>query len=206
MSAKTPDGVRIRPATVEDAAALLAVYAPYVRDTAITFEYEVPNEEEFRRRVAHTLETGHPYLVLDNGDALLGYAYTGPFVGRAAYDWGEETTIYLRRDVRGHGLGRRLYQALEDVSRLRGILNLNACIGYADPEDEHLTNASPRFHERLGYTLVGRFHQCGYKFGTWYDMVWMEKSLGEHPAHPAAPKPFGELSAEARANVGIAVV
>lgn len=195
MSALVPSGTRIRSAVPDDAADILSIYAPYVRDTAITFEYEVPSLEEFRQRVEHTLATGHPYLVLDGGTGLLGYVYTGPFVGRAAYAWGEETTIYLRRDVRGHGLGRRLYQALEDVSRLRGILNLNACIGYADPEDEHLTNVSPRFHERLGYTLVGRFRQCGYKFGTWYDMVWMEKSLGEHLAHPAAPKPFGELSA-----------
>lgn len=203
MTGVAGEGARIRPATPGDAAGLLAVYAPYVQGTAISFECEVPSLAEFRGRVAHTLATGRPYLVAEDATGLLGYAYTSAFVGRAAYLWAEETTIYLRKDARGHGLGRRLYQALEDMCRLRGVLNLEACVGYAEPEDEHLTNASARFHERMGYRLVGRFHRCGHKFGTWYDMVWMEKVLGEHVPAPTAPRRFDELPGDALAGCGV---
>lgn len=211
--------VRIRLATPDDAPALLAIYAPYVAQTAITFEYDVPTEAEFCGRIESTLAAGRPYLVIEvpTGEGggsgcdmrglgvpyLVGYAYTSPFVGRAAYQWAEETSIYLRQDVRGRGLGRRIYQALEDVCRARGVLNLEACIGYAKQEDEHLTNASPRFHERMGYRLVGRFDKCGYKFGTWYDMVWMEKILGEHRTPSEMPRSYRELSRDALEASGI---
>lgn len=201
--------MRVRFATPDDAPRLLAIYAPYVKRTAITFEYDVPSEGEFRGRIERTLAAGRPYLVIEDMvveggcPSLLGYAYTSPFVGRAAYQWAEETSIYLRQDARGHGLGRRICQALEDVCRLRGVLNLEACIGYANPEDEHLTNASLRFHTRMGYRLVGRFDKCGYKFGAWYDMVWMEKVLGEHASHVGMPKSYGDLSRDALEAAGI---
>lgn len=200
------EDVRVRPATEADAAALLGIYAPYVERTAITFEYEVPGVAEFRDRVAATLAAGRPYLVLEGREgasghgAPLGYAYTSAFVGRAAYQWAEETSIYLAWDARGRGLGRRLHQALANVERSRGILNLEACIGYADPEDAHLTNASARFHARLGYRMVGRFSRCGYKFGTWYDMVWMERLLGEHPEVLEPPARLDELEADVLAE------
>ena len=95
----------LRVGTPEDAAALLAVYTPYVTDTAITFEWQVPSLSEFQGRIHRTLEH-YPYLAAVRGAELLGYAYTGPFVGRAAYAWGVETSIYLRRDCRHQGLGR----------------------------------------------------------------------------------------------------
>ena len=183
----------LRVARPEDAPALLAIYAPYVRETAVTFEYDVPALSEFRGRMERTL-LRYPYLVLAEGETVLGYAYTGPFKERAAYDWAVETSIYLARDVRGHGLGARLYQALEAASRAQGVTNMNACIS-APPgeEDPHLTRASIRFHERMGYHLAGTFRQCGYKFGTWYDMVWMEKHIAPHPAVPAPLIPFPQL-------------
>lgn len=192
---------RIRVAAPSDAEELLSIYAPYVTDTAITFEYEVPALEEFRQRIAKTLER-FPYLVAERGGELLGYAYTGVFKGRSAYDWAVETTIYLRQGKFGAGLGRALYTALEKVSALQNIQNLEACIAYAEPEDEHLTNASVKFHERLGYRLAGRFKKCGFKFGTWYDMVWMEKLLGTHGAAPAVI-PFPKLTREALAGAGV---
>ena len=98
------DTITIRTANLDDAAALLAVYAPYVEQTAITFEYEVPSLEEFRGRIAHTLRR-YPYLAAEESGEILGYAYTGPFGERAAYSWAVETSIYLRQDVRGQGLG-----------------------------------------------------------------------------------------------------
>ena len=169
----------------KDAKALLDIYAPYVTDTAITFEYDVPTVEEFRGRIEHTLEK-YPYLVAEQDGKLLGYVYVSPFVNRAAYNWAVETSIYLAMDQRGHGLGTKLYNAMEAILKKQNIINLNACIGYTAHPDQHLTNASPKFHEKLGYRLVGRFNKCGYKFNTWYDMIWMEKMLGDHQV-PAKP-------------------
>lgn len=185
----------IRVATPQDAEALLAVYAPYVTDTAITFEYEVPSLTEFRERIRHTLER-YPYLVMEQDGEILGYAYAGPFKERAAYDWAVETTIYVKQGMKKQGIGRKLYQALEDILIRQNILNLNACIGYPTVEDEYLTRNSMEFHQHLGYRLVGQFYQCGYKFGRWYDMVWMEKLVGEHGVEPVRVKPFPELQQE----------
>lgn len=211
-TAKSPDretplpAPLVRAATPGDAAALLAIYAPYVRDTAVSFEYDVPSEREFARRIAGTLES-HPYLVAERDGRPAGYAYVSPFKERVAYSWSVETSIYVDRDMRRGGVGRALYLALEESLRAMGILNANACIampaevgaGRAAEPDEHLTDDSERFHERMGYWLVGRFHQCGYKFGRWYDMIWMEKMLGEHRAGQAAVRPFGDILPELRA-------
>ena len=173
----------LRAAAPGDAAALLAIYAPYVTDTAITFEYDVPSEEEFRRRIEHTLEM-YPYIVAEEGGVIVGYAYAGPFKERAAYDWAVETTVYVDRAKKRGGVGTALYKALEKALAAQGILNAEACIGYPEngEADEYLTCDSPKFHEYMGYRLVGEFRRCGYKFGRWYDMIWMEKFLGEHPS------------------------
>lgn len=194
----------IRTVSPNDGAALLEIYAPYIRETAITFEYDVPTLAQFQDRIRNTLKR-YPYLAVEEDGVLLGYAYTGPFVGRAAYDWGAETSIYLRMDQRRRGLGRALYQAIETVSAAQNILNLNACIGWPDTEDRYLTRNSVEFHRHMGYRLVGRFEKCGYKFGTWYDMVWMEKLLGAHPALPSPVIPFPALGAERLRQMGIGV-
>lgn len=187
------DTITIRTAAMDDAAALLAIYAPYVKGTAITFEYEVPSLEEFQGRIAHTLQR-YPYIVAVEDGEILGYAYTGPFGERAAYRWSVETSIYLRQDVRGKGLGKRLYAELERISKAQKVQNLYACIAYPDHDDAYLTGNSVAFHTHLGFTPVGRFPHCGYKFGTWYNMTWMEKTLGKHEESPAAFVPFPELS------------
>lgn len=177
------NNIQIRTASADDAKALLEIYTPYVEKTAITFEYDIPTLQEFENRINRTLKN-YPYLVAEQNGELLGYAYTGPFVGRAAYGWSAEISIYLKETKRKMGIGRRLYDALEQISKAQNILNLNACIGYTETEDEHLTNNSMEFHAHMGYTLVGRFHNSGYKFGRWYDMIWMEKLIGEHNDTP----------------------
>lgn len=194
--------IKIRTAVPEDAVALLEIYAPYVEHTAISFEYEVPSVEEFRERIVNRLEK-YPYLVAEVDGKMLGYAYTSPFVGRAAYGWSAETTIYLREDCRKMGVGRALYEALEKVSKAQNILNLNACIGYPREEDEYLTMNSVKFHEHMGYQMVGMFHNSGYKFGRWYHMVWMEKLIGEHKDKPERVIPFRELSGEVLEMCGV---
>jgi L-amino acid N-acyltransferase YncA len=184
--------ILIRAAREDDAGALLAIYAPYVTGTAITFEYEVPSLDEFRARIRGTIER-YPYLVAENSGKIVGYAYAGAFHARAAYDWAVETSIYVDKNHQGHGLGRSLYRALEDALCRQHIINLNACIAYTEGEDIHLTDASVKFHERLGYRMAGRFTKCGYKFGKWYDIVWMEKHLGAHPENPHPVIPFAEI-------------
>ena len=181
-------GILIREATPEDAPLLLEIYAYYVERTAITFEYDVPSVKEFRDRILHTKEK-YPYLVIEEDGVIRGYAYAGVFKGRAAYDRSCEMTIYLDREAAGRGpgsgrgLGRKLYEALEEELKARGILNLYACIGVPAENagaDEYLDHNSEQFHAHMGYTTVGTFHLCGYKFGRWYNMIWMEKMIGEH--------------------------
>lgn len=194
--------IQIRKASVSDAEELLGIYVPYVEKTAISFEWDVPSVSEFRRRIENTLKK-YPYLVAEKDGEILGYAYTGAFVGRAAYDWAAEVSIYVKEDKRKTGVGRRLYQALEAVSQAQNILNLNACIGYPDEDDEHLTKNSVQFHGHLGYEMVGKFHKCGYKFGRWYHMVWMEKIIGVHEDVPAPVIPFSQLGEETLEKLGI---
>ena len=189
--------ISIRTATEDDAEELLAIYAPYVKQTAITFEYDVPSKKDFKSRISHTLEK-YPYLVAEEDGKIVGYAYVSPFKERAAYDWSVETSIYVDMIQKRKGIGRLLYDRLEEILKKQGILNVNACIGYPQIDDEYLTKDSVYFHEKLGYHMVGTFHQCGYKFNRWYDMVWMEKFIGEHSMQRNQPDviPFSNISCE----------
>lgn len=188
------DMVTIRDARLADDGRLLEIYAPYVRDTAITFETEVPDLMEFRQRMEH-IRRRYPYLVAEDKGRVLGYAYAAAFHVRAAYDWAVETTIYVDREYRHGGIGGKLYEALDAALGSMGVLNLNACIAAPvdGAEDKHLTNDSEGFHTRMGYTLVGRFHKCGYKFGRWYDMIWMEKMLGKHVETPKPVQAYADV-------------
>ena len=182
----------IRSAAIEDGERLLEIYSHYVRNTAISFEYETPDTEEFRKRIANTLEK-YPYLVIEDNGMIQGYAYAGVFKGRAAYDHCCEVTIYLDRNSKGKGYGRALYEALEEALRKIGMINLYACIADPISEDEYLTRNSELFHQHMGYTKVGEFHKCGYKFGHWYNMIWMEKILCEKKP---ADEPVSNLVSE----------
>lgn len=171
--------MKIEAVTKADAKELLAIYAPYVKDTAISFEYEVPSVAEFETRMEGILAK-YPYLKAVEGNEIVGYAYAAPFKMRKAYDYAVETTIYVRQDVRQKGIGKALYERLEHLLCEMGILNMNACIAVPKKEEKHLTMDSVRFHEAMGFHEVGLFHDCGYKFHTWYHMMWMEKMIGEH--------------------------
>ena len=184
-----PEQLEIRTATERDAKALLDIYAPYVEQTAITFEYEVPTLTEFRARIRHTLEK-YPYLVAEREGKILGYAYVSSFKERAAYDWAVETSIYVDKTVKRCGIGGKLHNALEEVLKQMGILNMEACIGVPETDDEYLDHNSMHFHAHLGYRLVGTFKKCGYKYDRWYDMIWMEKLIGEHAKYQSYPKAY----------------
>lgn len=169
----------IREVTANDAEKLLEIYTYYVNNTAISFEYKVPSQKEFSARIEHTI-LKYPYLVIEEDDILYGYAYAGAFNSRAAYDRSCEVSVYLQKDFQRQGFGRKLYEALEEQLKEQGILNLYACIASPIIEDEFLTRNSEKFHEHLGFCKIGEFHKCGYKFGRWYNMIWMEKLIGEH--------------------------
>lgn len=169
----------IRPAVPSDSERLLEIYGYYVKNTAISFEYDVPSLDEFKSRIV-SITKRYPYLVALCDGKIEGYAYAGVFKNRAAYDRSCETTVYVDKNAQRQGIGKALYAALERELKKIGILNMYACIAYPDKDDEYLTKNSERFHARMGFTKVGEFHKCGYKFGRWYDMIWMEKLIGEH--------------------------
>lgn len=171
----------VRNAKIEDAGRILEIYAYYVKHTAITFEYEVPTLSEFQNRMKHTMMK-YPYLVAEQDGAISGYAYAGAFIGRAACDWSCETTVYLDHTAHKRGLGRLLYEALENRVREQGILNLYAYVAYPEEEDACLSRNSAEFHAHLGFSKAGECNKCGYKFGRWYNLLLMEKIIGDHQA------------------------
>lgn len=166
----------IRVAKEADSAALVAIYGWYVENTAVSFEYEAPTVAEFAGRIREILLT-HPFLVYEENGVLLGYAYAHPLIRRKACDWAVEVSIYIRRDARGKGIGRQLYDALENALLLQNICTLEACVASADKLNEYLTDSSVRFHKRMGYAQVGKMSDCGYKFGRWYHLLWLEKHI-----------------------------
>jgi len=184
--------ITIRTASVKDAPKLLEIYEYYVKNTAITFEFEVPALAEFEKRIESTLQN-YPYLVAEVDGNIAGYIYAGRFRARAAYDWSASTSIYLSEKYHRMGIGRMLYEQLEEILRQQNVINVYA--GVADPveEDETLTRDSERFHEAMGYKTVGRFQQSGSKFGRWYNLIIMEKIIGEHCCPPKEFIPFRDL-------------
>ena len=186
--------IEIRTAKKEDAERLLEIYDYYVRNTAISFEYEAPSLDEFTKRMEHTLNQ-YPYLVIVRDGKIEGYAYAGPFKSRAAYSWSCEISIYLDHNARKCGLGRLLSEALEEELIKMGFLNVYGCIAYPEKADEYLTTNSADYHEHIGFRTVGTFRQCAYKFGRWYNMIWMEKTIGQHIDKPnTIRKPLNEAS------------
>lgn len=161
--------INIRSAQIEDAADLVAIYAPYVEDTAITFETQVPTVSEFASRIEKTLRK-FPYLVAEEEGRIVGYAYASTYYARAAYDWTVELSVYVSNLARGKGIGSLLYDAIEEDLKARGFKNFLACIALPNP-------ASLALHKKRGYEQVAHFKNVGYKFDTWHDIVWLQKSL-----------------------------
>ncbi|MGP6140597.1 MULTISPECIES: GNAT family N-acetyltransferase [unclassified Jeotgalibaca] len=186
------ESITIRPATAEDAKDLLGIYAPYVLQTAITFEYEVPTVEEFSNRITHTLQK-YPYIVAVENNEIIGYAYASPYGTRKAFDWSAEVSIYLDSNQRGKGLGGKLYTALEEMLYKQNIINVYACIAETDEESDYLNHASQRFHTKRGYKKVAHFKKAGHKFKEWFDIIWMEKQLRDHPDEAQSIIPFSKL-------------
>ena len=191
-----PASVTLRFASPADAEALVAIYAPYIRKTAITYEYEIPSAEEFARRI-ETYSAKYPYLVAEINGIPVGYAYACPLGSRPAFDWSVETAIYIREDCKGLGIGKALYEKLEAILKIMGIRTMTAAVASVEREDPYLTNASIAFHLRMGFTPVGTFHNAGCKFGRWYDLAWLEKAIGTYDTQPPHPRTVHEVIDEA---------
>ena len=182
----------IRTAREEDAGELLDIYAYYVKNTAVTFEHDVPSLEEFTRRIKETLKD-YPYLAAVADGKIVGYIYAGRFRTRASYLWSASTSVYIDRRYHRMGIGKMLYAELEKILARQNVVNVYA--GIADPaaEDEYLTHNSERFHAAVGYTVAARYHGCASKFGRWYNLIEMEKTIGRRTYPPMPFIPFGEL-------------
>jgi len=159
-----------------DAERLAEIYSYYVLNTAVSFEYEAPTEEEFVRRIERITEK-YPYLVCVIDDDVVGYAYAAPYGERKAYDWTVTTSIYVDKEYRRQGIGSLLYAELEKRLCAQGIKNLLAGVATCEKEDEYLSHDSCRFHLREGYEQVAHMKKVGKKFERWYDLVWYQKRL-----------------------------
>ena len=172
-----PDLIRL--AMPSDAAAVQAIYAPYVRDTTISFEYDPPTVEEMAARIASTVAQ-FPYLVAASDGEVRGYAYATALRGRRAYDWSVETTVYLRNDSLGRGLGRALYESLIATLSLLGYHQAYAGISLPNA-------ASIALHERVGFTHLGTYERVGWKFGAWRSVGWWQLLLDPPEGEPSPP-------------------
>ena len=168
--------MKVRDANEHDAEACAAIYAPYVTDTTITFEYEPPSVAEMARRIA-AAQRAHAWLVLEDDGRVVGYAYAGPYKERAAYRWSSEVSVYLEMGRRRSGSGRLLYEALFERLAERGFRTLVAVMTL--PND-----ASEGLHRAMGFEPIGTFRRVGWKHGQWRDVAWAQRSLGADDGPP----------------------
>ncbi len=173
---------RVRVALPRDAAPVAALYAPIVRDTAISFEVEPPDAAEMRRRIEDTLET-LPWLVAEREDGVIGYAYAASHRSRAAYRWSADVSVYVAETARGQGIGRALYRPLLAWLGAQGFHRAYAGITLPNA-------ASVALHESQGFASVARYHEVGWKCGAWHDVGWWERDLATPGDPPQEPQPF----------------
>ncbi len=187
----------LRMATTEDAAAVQAIYAPYVESTPVSFELVPPTIDEMVRRIRKRQRT-HPWLVAEADGSVVGYAYGGRFAARPAYDWSVETTVYVAHEAHRRGAGRALCTALLDLLAAQGYRQAMAGVTLPNP-------ASVALHERLGFVQVATFAGAGWKFGTDHDVGWWQRPLTpagvRRDGSPAAPVAVTDLPAEALASI-----
>lgn len=172
----------IRDARRSDVPAMLAIYAPFVEHTAVSFEYDVPTEAEFARRLEEH-QAAFPWLVCEENGRIMGYAYAGRAFERAAYGWNAEISCYLAPELRGRGVGRRLYARIEEILTRLGYYKLFAVVTSANAP-------SVAFHRALGFREAACFRNVGYKQGGWYDVLWLEKTLCDRPEPQCLPQNY----------------
>jgi Sortase and related acyltransferases len=187
----------LRPATAADAEGMLKVYAQYVRTTAATFEYEPPDIAEFISRI-EKIQTNFPWLVCECNGEVAGYVYASKHRERVAYQWSPESTIYIAEAHHGTGIARIMYEALFDILKYQGYMNVYASV--------LATNVnSNRFHKAMGFEDIGTFRNVGYKLGAWHSNNWYQLHLAAHTLNPLAPRLMSEVVDTAAFNTIIAL-
>jgi L-amino acid N-acyltransferase YncA len=186
----------LRMATESDGAQVAAIYAPVVRETAISFEIDPPGETEMRQRIASTLKQ-FPWLVCESAGEVWGYVYASPHRTRAAYQWSVDVTAYVHPAHRRKGVGRALYTALLGVLPLQGYYNAYAGITLPNP-------SSVGLHEAMGFEPVGVYRKVGYKLGRWHDVGWWSLALCDHDLAPTAPLPVTAVQEQPEWQAGLA--
>jgi phosphinothricin acetyltransferase len=177
---------KIRLATQEDCDAMLGIYAPYIQNTAVSFENTVPEPHAFCRRFLDFTRQ-FPWLVCETDGGISGYCYAHRFAERAAYDWSVECSIYLHEACHGRRIGTALFSALLDTLRLQGYCNAYSLVALPNPQSEGL-------HKAFGFNLAGTLQKVGYKYGEWHDVGYYALSLRDYPENPQPPKPIGLIS------------
>ena len=172
-------------ATEGDAEEILGIYKPYIENTTITFEYEVPAVEEFRERIRETLEK-YPYIVCTYDEKIIGYAYAHRIWSRAAYQWDVELSVYTDGNYAGNGIGKKLYKILIEILKLQNVVNVYALITYPNENSE-------KMHNYFGFKKIAVFEKSGYKFGKWIGVTWFEKAINEHFDNPNPVRKISEI-------------
>ena len=175
----------IRLANKQDAAQILDIYRPYIENTSISFETIVPSIEEMETRIERVL-VNNPWLVFEESNIILGYAYASLHHERAAYKWAVDVSVYVRQDCRGKGIGKTLYTELLSVLKLQGYCNVYA--GICLPNE-----SSVGIHECFGFKKVAHYNKVGYKLGQWHDVGWWELFLEQHNPEPSEPLPLSNI-------------
>ena len=169
----------IRAATLADTPAILSIYAPFVLNTIVSLEYDVPTVAEFAQRI-ETIQKRLPYLVAEQDGRIMGYAYASVHRERAGYQWSVDASVYLHPDAHRQGVGRQLYTTLFALLRRQGFYNVYAGITLPNP-------ASEAFHRAMGFEPVGVYRNVGYKFGAWHSVEWLQMTLQPHEPEPVLP-------------------
>jgi L-amino acid N-acyltransferase YncA len=178
----------IRLARAEDASDILAIYAPYIQNTSICFDTEVPTLAEFQNRILHYLDK-YPWLVMEIDGQIAGYAYGSSYRERKAYQWSAECSVYIHDNFKRKGLALALYTALLKILKAQGIMNVYAVINLPN-------NQSVAFHEKIGFNHFADYKNVGYKLGKWKTVGWWELQLNPYIDNPPEPFNFGNMDKE----------
>lgn len=179
------DNLIIRLIQPGDYAEVLNIYGVYVQNTVISFEYEIPSFPDFSKRIEN-ITSFYPWLVAEINGQIIGYAYASKHRARKAYDWSAESSVYIREEFHHQGIAKKLYQALFQLLRLQGIMNVYAGITLPNIKSES-------FHAAMGFQQVGIYRKIGYKFNQWHDVLWMELALQPHIHNPSSPLSIQEI-------------
>lgn len=176
MSAQT---YTLRPVSPGDARGILDVYAPFIENTTVTFEIEVPTQSQFAQRIEH-VSSGYPWIVCLSGDRIVGYAYAARHAERAAYGFSANLSVYVDPEFSRRGLGRMLCREILDLSRKMGVCHMFSAVTVPN-------EPSFALHKALGFEQCGWFSRAGRKFGAWRDLAWFELELSDTPPEKLLP-------------------